>query len=241
MKRTKNVLGVILAFVMVVLPMIGVGAAPAQTDTIDGTIQSCVAATDPFTGDPIVVCEINLAEEGGTQTVRLSVDDAVFLELAILEEDGTVTIIATEGQEVSIDLSMVLVDPCVLPDDASQPISKILTNFFCKDLGMDYDAFQSLHEDGFGFGVIAQACFMATKLEGTGDLCMEILHAKENRDYSNLPLPNDVTVTNWGQLRKAVFSDDSKDKTNLGSIVSEEKSKGHGNGNDASEHGKAKK
>jgi len=242
MFKTKGIVGLVLLLVMVVIPVMSVGASsPAQITTIDGTIQSCETATDSFTGETIVVCVVNLTG-GGTQTIRLSVDDAVANDLAIVEEDGTVTIIATEGQEVSIDESMLLEDPCVMPEDASQPISKILASFFCGDLGTSYDDVQALHEAGFGFGEIAQACFMALKLDGTGELCADILYAKQSGDYSGLTLPEGVAVKNWGQLRKAVLDHGPKNSSNLGSIVSDKASdKEKDNGQSGDEHGKGKK
>ena len=248
MTKVKTILGCMLVLMMVVTPVMSVGAAaPAQTVTIDGTVQSCDTATDNFTGDIIVVCEINLTG-GGTQTVRMSVDDAVTNGLAVVEVDGTVTIIATEGQAFSIDESMLLADPCAMPEDASQPISKILAGYFCGDLGTSYKDIQTLHEDGFGFGEIAQACFMALKLDGTGKLCADILAAKKSGDYSKLTLPDDVTVSNWGQLRKAVLGHGNKDSSNLGSVVSEstknDKEKNNtnnGNGQSNKDHGKPPK
>ena len=255
MLKARTIVGSLLVFMMIVLPVTSVGAsAPGQTTTIDGTVQSCITGIDKASGDTIVICDINLAG-GDTKTVRLSMDDAVAMGLATLNEDGTVTIIATLGQSFSIDETLVLTDPCVMPEGASQPISKLLANYFCGDLGIGYDDLQSLHEEGFGFGEIAQACFMALKLDGTGQLCADILYAKKSGDYSGLNLPDDVTVSNWGQLRKAILDHEKKD-SNLGSVVSEnakndkengkdnknsnkDKDKGNGKAND--EHGKPTK
>ena len=232
MIKAKTILGCMLVLMMVVVPVMSVGAAaPAQTTTIDGTVKSCDTAIDSSTGNTIVVCEINL-NGGGTQTVRLSVEDAVAKGLVSVEGD-VVTIIATDGQEVSIDEDMLLEDPCVMPEDASQPISKIVASYFCKDLGTSYEDIQSLHEDGFGFGEIAQACFMALKLDAVdyeGDLCADILLAKQNHDYSKLPLPDGVDVSNWGQLRKAILSHD-KGSSSLGSVVSDTAKKDNAKGN----------
>ncbi|MFT3895475.1 MAG: hypothetical protein QM730_27950 [Anaerolineales bacterium] len=251
MLKTRTIVGSLLVFMMIVSPMMSVGAAaPAQTTTIDGTVQSCITGIDGATGDTIVICDINLIG-GGTKTVRLSVGDAVTKGLATLNEDGTVTIIATLGQVVSIDETLVLADPCVTPEGASQPISKLLANYFCGDLGLGYDDLQSLHEEGFGFGEIAQACFMALKLDGTGQLCADILYAKKSGDYSGLTLPDGVTVSNWGQLRKAIL-DHEKKNSNLGSVVSEKdkndkengkdnSNKDNGNGKANEEHGKPTK
>lgn len=251
MMHNKKFLALLLAIVMLTVPLVSAGAASsAETPALDGTIQSCVTATDAFTNDIIVVCEVNLAE-GGTQTVRLSVDDAVTLGLAILNEDGTVTIIATENQEVSIDPDQLLADPCAVAEGATHPLSKILADFFCGTLGLSYDTIQTIHEDGFGFGEIAQACFMAEKLGGPGNLCEQILYAKKSGDYSGLTLPSGITVSNWGQLKKAILHDGPASTTNLGSVVSGQaknngqgKDKVHennGRGKSNEEHGKPKK
>lgn len=254
MLKTKTLVGCLLVFIMVVAPFTSVGAAaPVQTTNIDGSVESCETGTDNFTGETIVVCVITLPDDGGTRTIRLSVDDAVAKGLAVVEEDGTVTIIATEGQLVSIEEDLLLADPCEIPEDASQPISKLLADYFCGDLGTSYDVVQALHEDGFGFGVIAQACYMALKLEGTGMFCADILYAKKSGDYSQLTLPDGVSVSNWGQLRKTVLDHDKK--ANLGSIVSDTKKNENAqnekekvkekeeknNGKPEKEHDKAKK
>lgn len=239
MSKVKYVLGWVLVFAIMAVPVISVGAAsPAQTEVIEGTVQSCEATTDGFTGDPIVVCIVTLAT-GETLTVRLSLSDAVEKGLAVWNEDGLVEIIATEGQDVMIEEDMLLDDPCGLPAGDNHPIAKIMANYFCEELGTTPDILQTLHEDGFGFGEIAQACFMAVQLDGTGSLCEEILYAKKSGDYSNLTLPDGVTVTNWGQLRKTVLDDKS---SNPGSIVSENaKNKEKRNGQSGDEHGKDKK
>lgn len=239
MSKVNYVLGWVLVFAMMAVPVVSVGAAsPAQTTVIEGKIQSCEMATDNFTGDPVVVCIVTLTT-GETLTVRLSVSDAVEKELAVLNEDGSVTIIATDGQDVMIEDDMLLVDPCEVPAGDNHPIAIIMANYFCEELGTTPDILQTLHEDGFGFGEIAQACFMASEMDGTGSLCEEILYAKKSGDYSNLTLPDGVTVTNWGQLRKTVLDDKS---SNPGSIVSENaKNKEKSNGHSGDEHGKDKK
>jgi hypothetical protein len=252
MSKIKTILGCLLIFVMVAAPLTSVGAAaPMQTTTIDVTVVSCELGADSTTEEPLVICVINLPDDGGTQTIQLSVQDAVDLGLVVVEEDDTITIIATEGQEISIDETLLPEgDPCALPEDASHPISKILADHFCGDLGPTYDDIQTLHEAGFGFGEIAQACSMALKLEGTGSLCADILYAKQNHDYSQLTLPDGVKVSNWGQLRKAVLGHEKK-SSNLGSVVSGSKKnenaqndkpdKEKDNGKSGEEHGKPKK
>ncbi|HEY3312517.1 MAG TPA: hypothetical protein VGK00_12830 [Anaerolineales bacterium] len=105
------------------------------------------------------------------------------------------------------------VTPTVTPTQVSvNPVSSLIAFFF----GVDPTQVDGFHQDGSGFGEIAQACWMSYQLKGDGSECGSILAAKKSGDYSNLGLPDGVTVSNWGQFKKAV----SEKKNNLGSIVS---------------------
>jgi hypothetical protein len=74
---------------------------------------------------------------------------------------------------------------------------------------------EALHQAGYGYGLIAQSCFMA---EALGSTCGDLLMAKTNHDFSALGLEG---VNNWGQLRKYVTEQILDDKLrNLGSIMS---------------------
>jgi hypothetical protein len=92
------------------------------------------------------------------------------------------------------------------------PIAAILASFF----GMDPVAVNDLHEEGFGFGVIAQALWMQKNLDDEAVTAEMILQAKENHDFSTITLPDGSNPTNWGQFRKALLDK----KNNLGVIVS---------------------
>jgi hypothetical protein len=109
------------------------------------------------------------------------------------------------------------------------------------------------HNDGFGFGVIAQALWMSRNLTGTEDqagdasLVEDILKAKQDKDFASffeahpdLLVDGEAIPTNWGQFRKAF----SNKKNNLGIVVSghadesntsvqteQNNGNGHGNGN----------
>jgi len=72
------------------------------------------------------------------------------------------------------------------------------------------------HEDGFGFGVIAQALWMSDNLGGDISAAGLILDAKKSGDYSSFVLPDGSHPTNWGQFKKAL----REKKNNLGVIVS---------------------
>jgi hypothetical protein len=75
-------------------------------------------------------------------------------------------------------------------------------------------------------------------LDGNSTTFSTILAAKKSGDYSTVVLPDGSTPSNWGQLRKAVFSNE-KNLKNLGAVMSgrAEKENGkqnqneHGNGN----------
>ncbi len=189
-----------------------------QTGTIAGTINSVSTASDS-SGNTIIVVMLtdNL---GKSQTVNLSVDTAVTLGLVTKNPDGSITVNDVVGQSVAIDASTVLTDPCKSSEGAQQPVGKALSDYFCRSLGLDYDTVQAYHADGFGYGEIAQACFMSQALGGDAALCGSILDAKKSGDFSSLVLPNGDTPKNWGQLKKDVLSQEVKSLTNLGAIVS---------------------
>jgi hypothetical protein len=233
--RNKGIVAGLLAVTMLVAQVVSVAAAPFA-DIVTGTIQSCTTSTDAYTGAIIVVCTVTLAD-GSSQTVNLSATDAQTLGLATVNPDGSVTIIATAGQSVAIDTSMILANPCTLPNGSNQPVGAALTDFFCTNLGIGYSTVQTLHADGFGYGEITQACFMAQVLGLPGEYCQTILQDKQSGDYSNLTLPGGVTVSNWGQLMKAVFTKGQKNMFNLGAVMSG-RANGNGNSNGHGNNGK---
>jgi len=151
-----------------------------------------------------------LDELGETQTVRLSLDTAVALGLVTVDPvTGDVSVDETKvDQRVEIDPAT------VIPDEEQDvhPIAAILGSFF----GVEPGVVDAYHEDGFGFGVIAQAMWIAQGLTGDITTAGLILEAKETGDYSAFVLPDGSTPSNWGQFKKAVLDK----KNNLGVIVS---------------------
>jgi hypothetical protein len=100
------------------------------------------------------------------------------------------------------------------------PVASALAEFFADTLGLDYDEIMDYHEDGMGFGIIAQACWMSYALEGDATLFGDILTAKKSGDFSSITLPDvEETPTNWGQFKKAILGNDKAQK-NLGAIMS---------------------
>lgn len=232
MFKTKLLTGALLIMAVLFAQVGSAFASPAAQDTspVTGTVESIVVETDEL-GETTVVVTV-LDELGGSQTVRISLDTAVALGLvAVNPVTGSVLVDDSQiGQPVEIDPAAILPDEEQDQDEAVHPIAAILGSFF----GLDPVVVDGYHEDGFGFGVITQALWMAQSLEG--DITAEmILEAKKNNDFSAIVLPDGSTPANWGQFKKALLDK----KNNLGQIVSgqaengesEEELNGNGNGN----------
>jgi hypothetical protein len=213
-----------------------VAAAPAVQDgtLITGTIQSITTETDANGVTTVLVTLLD--DQGVMQTVRLSVDTALLLGLVTLDPitNDPVVVAAQIGQPVEIDPATVIIDDPI--EEPVHPIAALLAAFF----GVDGAVVNDYHQDGFGFGVIAQALWLSNNMNGDAALAGLILEAKESGDYSAFTLPDGSTPTNWGQFKKAVL----EKKNNLGVIVSGHADpngdetanpaaeKGHGNGKD---------
>ena len=226
-------------------------AAPAaQTTTpITGTVQSITLEDQ----NGVTVVHVTILTQTGTQDILLSVDSAVSLGLVNLDP-ATNQPVVNDGainSTVTIDPALELpTEP--LPEGQTQhPVGSALADFFSALLGVDYNQIMEVHDEGVGFGVIAQALWMTKKLEGDGALFTAIIEAKQSGDYSAITMPDGSTPTNRGQFRKALLQGDRK--ANLGQIMSghavspengsapaetlthgngnqKDKNKGHGNG-----------
>jgi hypothetical protein len=212
MFKTKLLSSIVLA-IAVLFAQVGLAAAaPTAQDTtlITGTIQSITTETD--TNGVTTVIVTLLDDLGATQTVRLSVDTAAALGLVTLDPVTSEPVVdeTKVGQPVEIDPTTVIPDET--PEEPVHPIATLLAAFF----GEEASVVNDYHEDGFGFGVIAQAMWMSKNLNEDASLAGLILEAKKTGDYSEFILPDGSTPTNWGQFKKAV----SEKKNNLGVIVS---------------------
>jgi hypothetical protein len=228
MSRIKLLAGTLLVLAVLFAQVGNVAAAPQVQDTtpITGTIQSITTETDS-NGVTIVIVTL-VDDQGETQTVRLSVETAVILGLVTLDPTTLLPVVNEEqiGQTVEIDPTT------VIPEEENvHPIAALLASFF----GVEASVVNAYHEDGFGFGVIAQAMWIAQGLGGDASTAGLILEAKQTGDYSAFVLPDGSAPTNWGQFKKAALG---KDKKNLGIIVSGHAEQGTTEGTAPQDHGK---
>jgi hypothetical protein len=223
MTRGNIFISMLLAVTLLAVQVIAVGAAPASQETtpITGTVESIVLETDTNTGTTTVL--VTLTDEMNvTQTVRLSLEDAAALGLVV--DDGTGNQTPDEsviGTTVDIDPTMVIQDETTdTTEEPQHPVGSALSDFFSELLGVDYETIMEVHDNGAGFGVIAQALWMTNALGGDSDTFAAIMEAKQTKNYEGITLPDGSTPQNWGQFRKAVMSDREKSKENLGAIMS---------------------
>jgi hypothetical protein len=210
MLNTKRLASILFALAVMFAQVGNVAAAPQTQDTnpITGTIEEIVTETD---ASGVTTVLITIADDqGATQTLRLSLEAAADLNLV----DPTTLEVNQEqiGQPVTIDPTTVIPDE-EPTEEAVHPIATLLANFF----DVDPSVVNGYHEDGFGFGVIAQAMWMSESLNGDASAAGLILEAKRSGDYSAFELPDGSSPTNWGQFKKEIMQ---KDKKNLGLIVS---------------------
>src|SRR5215211_3402032 len=225
MFNTKYLASILLVLTVLFAQVGNVAAAPQTQDTtlISGTIQSITTETDASSVTTVLVTLLD--DLGATQTVRLSVDTAVTLGLVTLDPTTQEPVIdeTQVGQTVEVDPATVITDE-EPTEESFHPIAWLLAEFFGEDPGI----VEGYHEDGFGFGVIAQALWISRNLTGAegeaGDasLAEEIMEAKQDKNFeaffeAHPEYTVDGTVpTNWGQFKKAL----SNKKNNLGVIVS---------------------
>ncbi|MFN2215945.1 MAG: hypothetical protein ACK2TS_03305, partial [Anaerolineales bacterium] len=148
-------------------------------------------------------------------------DDPDYPSLPLLEYSFDLEI-AAQNSLIIVDETQignaVAFDPAIIEDSTEygKVVSKV-GSFFNAALGTDYATLQAYQDDGFGYGEIVQASWMAYLLGGDASTLDEILAAKESGDFSSIVLPDGSTASNWGQLRKAVLTDP---KQNVGQIIS---------------------
>jgi hypothetical protein len=215
MFKHKVIVSILLAILLIAVQTGIAAAAPDSQGTtpITGTIKSITIIKGATATEPPTILVTVLDSLGKTQKAYISVDTAVLLGLVTLDPVTKLPVVDKTkiGQLITIEAAQQLPPPTEATT-AEQPVAKILANHF----DVEYDVIMNLHTQGFGFGEITQALYMAQKL-GDVSLAGDILEAKKTGDYSAFALTDGSTPTNWGQFRNAVLG---HGKNNLGVIVS---------------------
>lgn len=240
MNKTKLMLTLVLAFAFLFAQVGNVAAAPAQqgTTSITGTVTQVTCQTDSTGTNTFTV---TLDTTSGSQTV--TIDQATAISLGLVTADSTGTVDCASDavtQELSADAGKtVTVTPTpTTTEEPTNPISTLLGAFF----GVDASTIDGWHQDGTGFGVIAQALWMSKNLDGAIS-AEDILQAKKDGSGTfTLADGTVITYTNWGQFKKQLL----EKHNNLGNVVSghandeNQPGKGNGNGNGQGNGGNGK-
>ena len=220
MFKAKYLTGILLVMAVLFAQVGTAFASPAAqvTTPITGIIVEVTTETDE---NGVTTVRVTLQDDmGATQTLRLSVESAAALGLVTVDPSThEVTVVAAPGDPVEIDPTSVISEEGS-GEEAVHPIVAILGSFF----GIDPNVVNEYHEDGFGFGVIAQAMWISRNVNGDASVTGLILEAKKTGDFSNillsdgtvLTMPDGSVPSNWGQFKKALL----EKKNNLGVIVS---------------------
>jgi len=192
---------------------------------ITGTVQSITLETNTNTAVTTVL--ITVMDHGESQTVRITLESAINLGIIILGADGNPVINELIlGQPVEIDPATVITDKQM----DQHPVGSALATFFSDIIDLDYETIMAAHEDGTGFGIIAQALWLTRKLDGTADMFVAIIDAKKSKDFSAFVLEDGTIPQNWGQFKKVIM-DGKKGKPGIAMADQDNNGNNNGNGN----------
>jgi hypothetical protein len=218
--KTKFVATLLIVLAVLFGQVGGVLAAPVAQETTP--IEGTVTAISTETVDGVTTVLVTVENVMGTQTYRLSVEDADALDLVTVDTaTNTVTVDDTKvNQPISFDPALVIDDEEAVDEEPFNPVAGMLASFF----NVSNTEINDMHEAGSGFGLIAQALWMSKDLteseNGDPILAGCILDAKKGIVaydkcfvFGDEPIP-----TNWGQFKQSLK--ENKDKHNLGVIMS---------------------
>ena len=224
MKKAKLFTIVLIVTILVLSQFAMASAAPLldTTESISGSIDTVSVVTEAG----MTFVEITIIDEitGEYRTVRVSGETANDLGLVEYDDDGNPLPVDPELWPESI--TILLEDILPSEEEAHHPVGNALAAFFTDLPGVDYNVIMTAHQDGYGFGLIAQALWLTQKMGGDSDVLMAVLEAKETGDFSAFTLADGSNPTSWGQFKKVIMDGDKK--TNLGVVMSA-KDKDHGN------------
>jgi hypothetical protein len=203
MRKAKLIVSLLLAALVMFLQVGGVFAAPVlqHPTPFIGIVQSITLETDSTTGVTIVIVDL-IDNSQLVQRVRVSQEKAIELGLVVLNEDGKPGINnLVLGKAVEIDPENVI----PAQEESLHPVGNALATFFSDIEGVSYESIMSMHEQGIGFGVIAQTLWLTKQLDGDVEIFQTLVNAKQTGDYSAFILEDGTTPKNWGQLRKLIL------------------------------------
>jgi hypothetical protein len=222
MKNTKFLVSLTMVFAVLIAQVRVVFAAPAL---ITGTVQSITLEANTNTAVTTVL--ITVMDNGESQTVRITLESAITLGIIILGADGNPVINELIlGQPVEIDPTTVITDKQM----DQHPVGSALATFFSDIIDLDYETIMAAHEDGTGFGVIAQALWLTRKLDGDAAMFVAIIDAKRTKDFSAFVLEDGTIPQNWGQFKKIIM-DGKKGKPGIAMADQDNNGNNNGNGN----------
>lgn len=204
-------------FLTLALLIIPTGIVFAQESTpITGTVQTVVLETDATTSETVAVVTLLDETTGETQTITLDLETAASLGLVTTDAASGISTVneSSIGTAVEIDPATVI-DDDETENEEEHPVGSALGDFFGDVFGADYDTIMAVHEDGVGFGVIAQALWLTNGINGDTSTFQALIEAKQTGDYSAITLADGSTPDNWGDVVKSLKKGD-----NLGSIMS---------------------
>jgi|GEM_PF-529366 hypothetical protein len=205
------------------------GTVFAQETSVSGTVESVEFGTDA-NGETIVILTIS----GQTEPMQISLATAESLGLVTTDPNtGESSITDTAvGSDVTIEEADIIPSDGEGEEESEHPVGSALSEFFSDLLGVDYDTIMEQHEDGFGFGVIAQALWLTNQIDGDTETFVALLEAKESGDYSNIVLADGSTPNNWGDVVRSL-----RQGENLGSVMSNNAGNGQANSDDEEGNG----
>jgi len=219
MKKLKFFTVLSIVFTLLITQAGAVFASPAlQEDVINGTVTALECVTED--GASILVTFED--EEGLPQQTEIDLETAIELGLITIGE-GDVPDCSEGAFEAIVN--------ALSEDEPQHPVGTALSLFF-SDV-TDYDTIMAAHEDGTGFGVLAQALWLTMKMKGDSYMFLDIVESKKSKDFSYFDkyFEDDATPQNWGQFKKTILNGDKK--ANLGTVMSDNKDKtNNGNGQD---------
>ena len=224
---TKFSLSLVFSLSLFVIQVGEVFAASAweKEPPVSGVTQSITLETDTITGVTIVSVDV-IDNDQVLKSVRVSLEAAIAQGLVILNGDGKPNINHSAlGKPIEIDPSSIV----PTSEEDQHPVGSALATFFSDVEGLDYETIMTAHEQGAGFGVIAQTLWLTTKLEGDAEIFEMLIDAKQTGDFSAFILEDGSSPDNWGQLKKAILANDKKN--NLGVVMSNSNNNGNGSGN----------